>query len=253
MLAAMKEKDKSAVAYCNMRRAIYGEAMQKKNPEESGIVRVRPGFRHVRVCVACDDRIADDGSCKCSAPSPFVRGTTVTICADAAGEVPLRLSTIARVGNGAFRLANSRTWYSFNGDPKYDAEGTWCRPVRDGDAAIIEARTRATTRAARLAEVERWLAQSERDLDGKRNLVGMYTRDQGRLEFHAREIDPVEEGEKARLVAERAAREMTYAYLYEAIAIRELARKAKADAVAAERQIERHKESIAKIRAEGEA
>ncbi len=215
-----------------------------------GLVVVRPGFRHVRVCVVCDERISDAGACKCSGPSPFARGAAVTVCSDAAGEVPLRISKVQRIGNGAFRLESSVSWYAFDGSPKHGADGTWVRPVRDGDEAVIFARTSAETRAARLATEEKWLASDERDLVSKRAIVGMHRFEMGRAEAWAGSIHPSVEGEKARVAAERAAVERIYSCLFEAVEQRDLLKRAESALSAVERRIAQRMVDITKIKAE---
>lgn len=211
---------------------------------------MRPGFRHVRVCVECDGRLGEDGGCKCSAPSPFQRGAIVTVCSDEAGEVPIRIATIGRIGNGAFRLASSVSWYAFDGTPQSGSDGTWCRPVREGDEAIIAARVRAATRAERLADEERWLERDERDIVGARAVESMHRYEQGRCAHYATKIDPVVEGEAARVAAERSARERIYSCLFEQAEQRDLEIKAKERVRKAEESIAWRRKQIAKIKAE---
>ena len=215
-----------------------------------GLAMVRPGFRHVRVCVECDDRIAEDGGCKCSAPSPFKRGAYVTVCSDAAGEIPIRVEQIGRIGNGAFRLAGRASWYALDGSPQSGSDGTWCRITRETDASTIDARVRAESRAKRLADEERWLSNEVRDLKGKKAVADMHAYEGRRYAYSALKIDPAAEGEKGRIAAERTAVEAIYYCLFEEADQRRLAAKATESVQMAEERIARYQASIAKIKAE---
>lgn len=217
-----------------------------------GLVSVRPAFRHVRVCVACDGRIDEKGACSCSGPSPFQRGASVTICSDEAGEIPLRIHTIARIGNGGFRLADSAAWYGFDGMPQSGAgvAGTSCRAVREGDAAAITARTAHETRAKRIADEEQQIEYDERRIVEAKASVSGHRYEGGRFESWARMIDPKAEGEGARITAERAATERMYDRLFVAAESRARVKIEEGYVALYTESIKRRRARIAMIKAE---
>lgn len=121
----------------------------------------RSGFRHVRICNDCTSEINKDGLCACpSDASPWRNTSEITLCADEKCEKPTALAEIARFGNGAFRLKDSKVWYNYNG--KAVNGGSWARPRREGDAALIAAHeAEKKVRAARAANIAKTVAAIE--------------------------------------------------------------------------------------------
>lgn len=131
----------------------------------------RSGFKHVRLCNDCRAPIGEDNSCGCPslAPSPYQRGVRVTVCADNMGEQPTGFGVVARIGNGAFRIAASTHWYHVTtGIKTYPHDGGCVRLPRDGDETAVamatlrqtEAAERAARLAARRAARERLMAHA---------------------------------------------------------------------------------------------
>jgi hypothetical protein len=75
----------------------------------------RSGFTHVRRCNDCKEEIGEGDRCGCPPGTPFVKGAAVTVCLAPEGKLPIALHTIGRIGNGAFRLVGTDSWYKFDG------------------------------------------------------------------------------------------------------------------------------------------
>lgn len=147
----------------------------------------RSGFTNVRVCCDCKQPIGEGDRCGCPADHPFARGLEVTLCHDEAREKPRAFGVVARLGNGAFRLEGSGSWYDFNGSPVHEPQGAlvkgeYVRPRRPEDQALLD---RRSDLRAMLNNVERW----EREIKTVTDLARKQETEHGLLLKRAAQLD----------------------------------------------------------------
>jgi hypothetical protein len=179
----------------------------------------RSGWTNVRMCNDCQQQISEGDICGCPNLHPFRRGVLVTVCADEARTVPVRLAEVGRMGNGAFRLHATKDWYDFNGDPQPEDS----KLLRKGGPEALAAakrkmgyvRLRTLEDAVRLDEqqqrralyhcIETWEREHRSAVEAEqrcRSAAVRAERDAAEKDTLARVINPQAAGEAARKKAE---------------------------------------------------
>jgi hypothetical protein len=173
---------------------------------------MRSGFTHVKLCLDCDQQIKKDNICGCpSTHNPFTKGALVTITADENGLVPISLEEIGRVGNGQYRIKGTDTWYSFDGHCT-TGKSNYCRLRQDNDEILISENKKKLNILAQIKRIKNDIYRTNEDIKIIEKDLNLTLTEALKCEQIASRINPLAEGETARIKAEQSARRLIADY-----------------------------------------